>query len=299
MIREVKKSIPGIYCLWAMAISLLLTGCSLTSQNGSGMAATPDSEPAATRIIVDIEPIPDSLVEATPAPNPLAAEVIPEEFRELGRDEKCTRPCLYGIELGQTMEESIATIRENPWTDTTRTYQDGDYIDIYTTNYASDREGKGISWQLKVDMPDGHSVLPFPGHGSLFTRDNYVYLIGLHPSNMVIPMGLIIEEYGKPHYMRTTYMGPNQVLFELIYLLPDAFLKFNAYGRGTPSMLSEHSFVARVSIGEFDFLVDSVCSPWYDNAIQEWQGFGGLGLYYDRHGEQMGTIPFDCEDPQW
>jgi hypothetical protein len=286
------------FLLWL----IITAGCTpaidetiLADVTESTIIATPTIEPipadvtevtATSTATIGATAMPESTPTPTVIPTPTlpsnAVTTLPVEIKFVMDPEVCPRACYLNLTPGQTKDEALAIL------------QTLEVVDIEIDD-EEDFDGlTGIDWQWK------DRLLPFilRNDGNIAFRDGHSVFFGAAPRDLV-PISLILEEYGEPDYMDVGGDDTGQWYFRLIYLHQDTIVKFDAWGFGLskPTALSANTLLQYIGIEEMESFFNWVCEGGWEIKFQEWKGYGGLGVYYDQYGNRLDEVSIvDCAD---
>jgi hypothetical protein len=276
-------------------VGFLFAGCMPNSQVSTRpptMTNSPVTE-SSTKDILTLSPTP--LGTSTPliittelqiTPFPWVTSTFPEELTRIFDTDRCERPCFRGLMLGQTMDEALTAIRNDPAVDTNYRYPNDDYINVYSD------EMFGLTtvewyWKNNEDYPP-----PSRGFVSIQNNNNTVIDIVVD-LNTAVPLNMMLDEFGESIYVLTDYHSPGEVTFYLHY--SDLGVAFVVNNLGQPPALNELNVVQRIGIRELDTDMEWVCtSGVYKGLVQKWNGYGGLNVYYDDEGNLIDAIHLNC-----
>lgn len=254
---------------YSFLLIFLLVSCTPTNQNEKD-----PPQPTATLSVSN----PDSEV---PSVIPHTLALLPEVYLEPLNSRTCSGSCFRSIALGQTIDEALEAIRNDPLVNQEHKYINDDYIEIYSDDQLG-LTGINWMWQVSSSMDRGHVTI----------KDGGVTHIVIHPS-WAIPITLFIQEFGKPSYVLTEYFNRNEIDFSLIYLEHDILLFFPS--RGTSPTLSENNILESLALTNIPDFLESICSSSSrEGIVQSWLGYGGLNVYYDDKGDLLNTVMLDC-----
>lgn len=240
----------------------------------------PDSVSSPTQVPIERQPI------FTPEPTPT---LTPLNELEVSLDrELCLDYCWHGIMIGQTQDEAIQAIQQDPWTDKSwrPKLRTDDYIAISRSSY-----GTQILWIID-NLPDWQKDT----FGKIIVRDGIVSEMRV-PFTERQPLQIVLDELGEPDYVRSQTWDLHEQLSFWVHFV-DERVTLLVRGVGQPPELTANGNVLYAVF----FATEQT---WYHcNAnFLSWEGFGGPNKYYfyslgahDFHKLLVReNLPEDCE----
>lgn len=207
-----------------------------------------------------------NLDSATVTPH-ITATLPPEVARSFDR-EQCPDYCWHNIMLGQNESEVLDAIRNDPATDTTFDFQDGDFVQIEQFENAR----VGIDWEI-LSIPY-HRMRT---HGSLFLDNNVVTFLVV-PIEPPFPFQVVLDKLGNPELLDFIDGSDGFALLSLMY--PKERVWFNVRVTGNPLTLTGESMVESVAYSSMELAQEDYCIAGYFH----WGGLGDLSTYFTPNG---------------